>query len=59
MDNREYVILDTSRNKYWKYNDYGYTEDLQQARLFTLDEALEKVNAPYVKDLKILLEKGK
>lgn len=50
----EYVIVDTKRGKYWKKNNYGYTEDILEARIFTKEEAEEKVNAPGVNDLIML-----
>lgn len=47
----KYVIIDTTRGKYWKYNNYGYTANILDARLFTKEDAEEKVNAPGVHDL--------
>lgn len=47
----KYVIVDTKREKYWKKNNYGYTSDINEARIFTKEKAEEKVNAPGVHDL--------
>ena len=53
MENK-YVLLDTGRNSYWKKNNFGYTKFLKLAKIFTLEEANEKANAPSVKDLKVI-----
>ncbi|MGL5328358.1 MAG: hypothetical protein ACRDD7_03745 [Peptostreptococcaceae bacterium] len=49
-----WVLKDISRDKYWKDNNYGYTEKIGEARLFSYKEAKEKVNSPGTKDLLIL-----
>jgi len=54
LGNEEYLLYDTTRCKYWKYNDYGYIDDISQARIFSLEEAQELANAPGVKDLEII-----
>ena len=46
-----YVVIDTKREKYWKKNNYGYTTDIAEARIFTKEEAEKKVNAIGVNDL--------
>lgn len=50
----EYVIVDAKRNKYWKWDDYGYVSNINDARVFTEEEAKETVNAPGVNDLIML-----
>lgn len=54
-----YVLIDMKRQAFWKKNNYGYTTDISDARLFTYEEAKEKVDQPYEKDLKMfkILEK--
>lgn len=47
----KYLILDTSRNQYWKKNNYGYTSNVSEAKVFSQEEMEEKVNAPMVTDL--------
>lgn len=49
-----YVLLDINRNMYWKYNNYGYTKILKEARIFTLEEANKKANDYNVNDLKVI-----
>lgn len=50
----KYVLLDSTRNMYWKKNNYGYSEYLEEARVFTLEEAREKAYAQGVHDLEII-----
>lgn len=50
----KYVLLDTTRNMYWKYNNYGYSKILNEARIFTLEEANKKANSYNVNDLKVI-----
>ena len=55
MENKnEYVILDITRNSYWKFNNFGYTKLLKYAKVFTKEQAIEKTNAPLTNDLVII-----
>lgn len=55
LDTEElFVLLDTTRNMYWNFNNYGYTDNISLARKFTFAAAEEKVNAPAVNDLEII-----
>ena len=55
----EYVVVDMTRTEqwdtvmYWNKNNYGYSDDLKEAKKFTKEDAQEIVNKPY-SDLVIL-----
>lgn len=34
-------------HRYWKYNDQGYTMDINEAKIFTEEDALQITNRPY------------
>lgn len=56
LDKEElFVLLDTSRNMYWKKNNYGYSRILSNARRFTFTTAMKRVDTPFVDDLDIIL----
>lgn len=41
-----YVIKKGGKRLYWRWDDWGYTDDLTQAKRFSEEEAQEIVNKP-------------